>query len=338
VKGRNAVWHAVRALNLVPGQVVLLPSYHCGSELDAILKAGCKVAFYQVDRNCRIDMEHLRATIDAQTRALFVIHYFGFPEPRIAELRELCDAHKLFLIEDCAHALYSPVAAAGDLAVFSLWKNLPIPHGGAVRINNRALKLEDARLAPPVDDWLDVLRRLMAGTMLTKLTDSLRERGLDPLRPLANWMNRRTIRTRPVAQLADPHLTFDPATRDWSMSALSKFILEHADHDRVAQTRRANYRALLDDLGELALFSELPDAVCPLGFPVVVGDAPGLHEFLKTRHIQSDRFWNETHGAFPADHFPDAMYLKSHVILLPIHQDIDRAGVAFIARAVREWT
>ena len=55
-KARNAVWHALNALRLSPEQNILMPAYHCGSELDAVLKSGARVKFYRIDRSARIDL------------------------------------------------------------------------------------------------------------------------------------------------------------------------------------------------------------------------------------------------------------------------------------------
>ena len=72
------------------------------------------------------------------TRAVLVIHEFGVPHPQIGELRSLCDAREIPLIEDCAHSVDSRwpdgsiVGSVGDYVIYSLPKIFPIASGGVV--------------------------------------------------------------------------------------------------------------------------------------------------------------------------------------------------------------
>jgi perosamine synthetase len=101
---RNAIYHGLSALGLNPGDNVLVPAFHCTSVVEPILQYGAEVKFYDINLDVSPDLEDLRSKIDRKTRAILAIHYFGFPQP-IQKFRELCRAHKLYLIEDCAHVL-----------------------------------------------------------------------------------------------------------------------------------------------------------------------------------------------------------------------------------------
>ena len=162
VKARNGIWQLIRALGVQEPEVVLVPSYNCGAELDAVLKVPATARFYRVDGSARVDFDDLRQAIDARTRAVLVTHYFGLPQPDLAAIVELCREHDLFLIEDCAHALYSThvgrsLGTFGDAGIFSLWKTLPLPNGGAV-LANRPLPLEGGTVRPSLGASLTPLR------------------------------------------------------------------------------------------------------------------------------------------------------------------------------------
>ncbi|MFO0768789.1 MAG: DegT/DnrJ/EryC1/StrS family aminotransferase [Nitrospiraceae bacterium] len=79
---------------------------------------------------------------------MYVIHYYGILD--LTEILALCRRHRLAaLIEDCAMALYSrregrPVGGDGDVAVFSLWKSVAMPFGGALVVNNPDLQMPRA--------------------------------------------------------------------------------------------------------------------------------------------------------------------------------------------------
>ncbi|MBP2687727.1 MAG: hypothetical protein H6Q81_2632, partial [Deltaproteobacteria bacterium] len=72
------------------GDEILAPSYNCGTEIDALLAGGFKVVLYGIDRAGRIDPGELEARLSERTRGVYVIHYFGFPQP-LAEIRDWCD-------------------------------------------------------------------------------------------------------------------------------------------------------------------------------------------------------------------------------------------------------
>lgn len=71
-----------------------------------------------------------------KVRGLMLYHQWGFPQD-VDYIRDYCERKKLFLIEDCAHALESyyagkRVGTFGDAALFSLSKFFPSVAGGAV--------------------------------------------------------------------------------------------------------------------------------------------------------------------------------------------------------------
>src|SRR5262249_33736524 len=105
--GRNAIYGAVLALGLAEEEV-LMPSYFHGVELEALLAARARVRFYPVRAGMRVDPEDIAAAITPRTRAVYLIHYAGFPGP-VREVAEMCRERGLRLIEDCALALLSTV-------------------------------------------------------------------------------------------------------------------------------------------------------------------------------------------------------------------------------------
>lgn len=349
-KARDAIWQTVRALAPGPGENVLLPSYNCGAEVDAVLKAPAGVRFYRVDREARIDLRDLRGSIGAETRAVLVTHYFGFPQPDLPEIVELCRSRGLLLIEDCAHALLSspggrPLGTYGDVAVFSLWKTLPVPDGAAARANGR-LSVAGGRLRPPLRRSLDWIR-LSVGTRLVlrhgRAGGLVKRYAVDAVASAAKPALAFAPVPPPPAVAAgsgNPHVSFDGATANFTISAPARLIASRSDHRAIAARRRRNYTALAEEVSRLGLRPlrpDLPDGVCPLCLPVVLHDAPSLHEHLAGRGIGTELFWSEFHPDFPAEEFPDATFLKTHVLALPIHQDLDDHALERVAAAIQEW-
>ncbi|MBK5256580.1 MAG: aminotransferase DegT, partial [Vicinamibacteria bacterium] len=77
---RNAIWHAVKALRLDRGEI-LVPSYHHGVEIEALIDAGARVRFYRIGPHCEVDLEDVASKIGPETTALYLTHFLGFPGP-----------------------------------------------------------------------------------------------------------------------------------------------------------------------------------------------------------------------------------------------------------------
>lgn len=121
---------------------VIMPSFTFVSTANAVVLRGATPVFVDIDASTLcMDLNAVEAAITAKTRAIFAVHYAGFPadiEPLVA----LAKAHNLFLIEDAAQALGSTyngqqAGTFGDAATFSFHetKNVISGEGGALIIN-----------------------------------------------------------------------------------------------------------------------------------------------------------------------------------------------------------
>jgi perosamine synthetase len=352
-KARNGIWRVMQALGLQESEIVLVPAYNCGAELDAVLRAPARVRFYRVDRRARIDLDDLRQAIEPATRCVIVTHYFGFSQPDLLELVELCRDRGLVLVEDCAHSLYSmhmdrPLGTFGDAGVFSLPKKLPMAYGGAVLANN-TLHVESGNVDPPLGSSFSVLRSSLEGHAFLRYgragwAAASLSRRLAQLGSRAGTYMSRHSRTprRGFDPSLNPHVTFDRSTASWSMSSTSRRIAYRSPHLEIARRRRQNYSLLAEQLagvsGANPLYPTLSNGACPLAFPLVVDEPEELIRELQRGGIGADHYWNEFHPAFPAKEFPESTYLKTHVVALPIHQDLDPPVVVRMAEVVRRWS
>ena len=81
-KARQALFFGVQGLDLRPGDEVLMPAYHHGSEVEALLRTDLTCRFYDVGPSLRPDARALDELIGPRTRALYLIHYLGFAPER----------------------------------------------------------------------------------------------------------------------------------------------------------------------------------------------------------------------------------------------------------------
>lgn len=65
------------------------------------------------------------------TKAIFLIHEFGFKHPRLAEMRAEANKRGIPLIEDCAYGWGTTgCGVTGDYVIYSFTKEFPVQHGG----------------------------------------------------------------------------------------------------------------------------------------------------------------------------------------------------------------
>ena len=346
--GTAAVYQAAIALGMRATDKVLLPAYNCGHEVEPFLRAGARVDFYRVDRRLAIDVEDLAARIDDATKAVLVTHYFGFPQP-LAEICALCDRHGIALIEDCAHALFSsdgdtPLGLAGDLAVYSLRKTLPLPHGGALVCHNPRLKMPRELPAPPalstLPKWIERYQKacLLPANRGPGVVDRAAFVALRLLADAARGM-RAVARTLGTTQFDpdDESYAFPAEPLYWGIAPSVARLLERTPAPSVALARRRNYAALLEMSAQFGaavpLLPALPAGVVPLYFPLIADDVDPLLARLWGGAVAAIQWWGTPHPAVPWHAFPDADYLKAHVIAIPLHQDLQMSHMRAIARA-----
>jgi dTDP-4-amino-4,6-dideoxygalactose transaminase len=293
--------------------------------------------FVDVDRGMRLRIEDLESKITKRTRVVYVIHYLGFPQP-IEEIQALCRRHGLILFEDCALAFGSsldgrPLGSFGDLAIFCLPKFLPVPNGGILVLNDPNLRLPPPVRAPS--------RYSVASQQATKLLDHLDTHGGRwgaSVRRVLTRAARRLVGTAGLRRVDSGVMEFLPDKVDWGMSRISGRILARIDYERTYHKRRRNYLALQElvrDLPGIApLKTSLPEGACPLFFPVLVEDNQLFARELISRRISGGGFWNWFPPGVPVDAFPDTVFLRTHVLELQIHQDLERKHLEATARAL----
>lgn len=151
--GTAALHLAAMALDLGPGDEVILPSLSFVAAAAVVALAGATPVFADIrgTDDLTVDPAGVERLVTARTRAVVAMHYGGYPAD-IAALRAVADRHRLWLVEDAAHA---PVVRAGgralgtygDLGCFSFYvtKNLTTGEGGMVVARDPA-RLDRIRL------------------------------------------------------------------------------------------------------------------------------------------------------------------------------------------------
>lgn len=127
---------SLKALNIGPGDEVLVPSLTFVATVNAVLYVGATPVFVDIERSDlpHISLKDAEAKYTERTRAVIVMHYGGYLLD-LPAWRFFTHAHDLMLIEDAAHApATGEVGCWSDAAAFSFFtnKNMTTAEGGMV--------------------------------------------------------------------------------------------------------------------------------------------------------------------------------------------------------------
>ncbi len=122
------------ALDIGPGDEVLLPSLTFVATANAVLYCGAKPVFVDIDSisSPHISLADAANKVTPATKAVIVMHYGGYVVD-LPAWRQFADDHKILLIEDAAHApVARQVGQLSDAAAFSFFtnKNMTTSEGG----------------------------------------------------------------------------------------------------------------------------------------------------------------------------------------------------------------
>jgi dTDP-4-amino-4,6-dideoxygalactose transaminase len=323
-KARQALYFGVQGLDLRPGDEVLMPAYHHGSEVEAFLHAVVTCRFHDLGPTLRPDPGALDRLVGPRTRALYLIHYLGFPQDAPGWLR-WCRERGLLLIEDAAQGWLSsvrgqPVGSFGDLAIFSFYKAVGVPEGGALCSSQPAPVTVDRRARRRGKLLRQLARRHEAWlTSRSSLAASLRARSTHTWVPAARSISLGKVHAAP--------------------SGIVPYLLPRLVEPDPAERRRGNYRVLLAELSSHVppALSVLPDGASPYFFPVQTTDKGGLIALLEEHEIDAVDFWGVAHPSLAATTAPMAAQLRASIVGVPVHQELRQRDLERIIGAVRQW-
>src|SRR3989442_2262673 len=145
--GTAALFLALRALGIGPGDEVLCPSMTFVATAAAVIHCGAKPVLVDI---CSLeiptmDPDDAARKISSRTKAILPVHYAGIPAD-MDRLSALAQSNGIFLVEDAAHApgaLFAGRACGsfGEAGCFSFFgnKNITTAEGGMITTNDPEL-------------------------------------------------------------------------------------------------------------------------------------------------------------------------------------------------------
>lgn len=306
--GLDALMLALMALDIGPGDEVLVPANTFIATALAASRAGARPVFVDCDPDTyNIDVERLESAITKQTRAILPVHLTGQPAD-MGPLMDIAARHGLEVIEDAAQAHGARYrgqrcGTIGRAGCFSFYpgKNLGgFGDGGLVTTN-------DADLA-------------------------------ERLRCLRNYGQQEKYH----------HLVAGTNSRlDTIQAAVLNVKLPHLDGWNEARARHAAcYREQLAGVGDVVFPTTLPDVthVHHL-FMIETADRDGLLNHLKARGIQAGIHYPVPVHLQPAyanlgyrvGDFPVAERLAARILSLPMYPELRGEQIDRVVAGVRSW-
>jgi perosamine synthetase len=145
--GTTALHLALAALNVRPGDEVIVPSLTFVATANAVRYVGAEPVFVDVEpETWCIDPEGIEAAITPRTKGIIAVHLYGHPAD-MDEINRVAAANGLWVIEDAAEAPAAaykgrPVGSLATLATFSFYGNkiFTSGEGGALTLDDEGLE------------------------------------------------------------------------------------------------------------------------------------------------------------------------------------------------------
>jgi dTDP-4-amino-4,6-dideoxygalactose transaminase len=305
--GTDAIYIALRALGLKPGDEVIAPAHTWIATTETITQAGGKVVFCDTDRDTfTMDVERLPDLITPRTVGIIPVHMCGQPAD-MDPIMALAKRHGLWVIEDCAQAHLATykgrtVGTFGAAATYSFYpgKNLgAYGDAGAIVTSDAALAGRMARFARhgalgKHDHDIEGINSRLDGLQAAILSVKLKH--------LPAWTRaRQAVASAYASELADiPGLTPPPVAAGRE-SVFHLYMVRHDDRDGLARH--------LDARG----------VQTGIHYPVAL-------PFLKAYAYLGHR----------PEEFPNAFHNQSRILSLPMFPELSDAQRRHVVAAVAE--
>lgn len=304
--GTDSLYILMKMLGIGAGDEVITVANSWISSSETITQTGAKPVFADVHPEYySLDEGQLESKITVRTRAVIAVHLQG-QACSIADIKAICDKHKLFLIEDCAQAHFSEyqgkrVGLHGIAGSFSFYpgKNLgAYGDAGCMMTNDDALA-EKCRMFANHGALKKPDHRIEG---INSRLDSLQAAILTAKLPyILEWTEKRILN----AGLYDNHL------KGISQIALPQVRpgTKHTFHLYVIRAERRD---------ELMQFLKEQGIETTIHYPVALPNLPAY------RYL----------GHSPAD-FPVASRLQQEILSLPMFPELGEEAVRYIADKIR---
>ena len=276
--GLDALILGIRALEIGPGDEVIVPANTYIASVMGITENGATPVFIEPDEYYNIDTSKIEKAVTLKTKAILPVHLYG-QACNMPAIQKIAEKYNLFVIEDCAQSHGScfdnkMTGTFGDVGCFSFYptKNLgAFGDGGAVITSNSKIaekiqmmrnygsKVKYHNEVEGVNSRLDEIQAALLSVKLTHLKELTDER--------------LKIADRYLTEIENPNLIL-PETRKGADHVYHQFV--------VRCTKRNDFQKHLSDRGIKTLIHypippHLAECYAYLGYKL--GDFPITEQY-----------------------------------------------------------
>lgn len=214
--GTAALHLALLALDIGPGDAVIVPDFTYPATANVVALCGARVVVVDVDReNYCIDINKLGDTVrnwqgPEKLKAIMPVHEFGFPAD-MSTIVDLANEYSIAVIEDAACAIgatrdSNKMGTLGAIGCFSFHprKTLTTGEGGVVVTNDQELADKLRRLRNHGMEKTDKGMKFFFPGLNYRLTNFQATLGRHQLLELDSWLKKRALLARDYIELLQP--------------------------------------------------------------------------------------------------------------------------------------
>lgn len=352
--GRESLYALLRAIDVLPGEEIIVQGYTCVVVPNAIHAAGAVPIYADIDRETlNLTVESVTPLITPRTRAIICQHTFGIPADT-AGLRKLCDEHQLALIEDMAHVIPDTkgpkdIGVHGDAMILSFGRDKAISgvSGGAVIVKHQHLVrvLKDLEANAVDASWWEVVRLLEYPSRMYSVVRRIA--GTPFFKPIVKIMNMMGLMA-PVLTKDEKDGAMSPIIRKIpnACASLALYSLSKlADLNDRRRTLTGYYLRHGQKHGWPMLAGVTADL--PLQkFPLFVHDAKAKRAALKKDNIHLDDGWTGcvvcpegcdlSEASYEQGSDPEAEAASEQILSLPTHPTMTVFDAERLAKRIDE--
>ena len=306
--GTAALLVALQAKGIGKGDDVIVPPFTFIATANAVLFAGAKPVFADVDpETFNIDPELIKDKITKETKAIIPVDLYG-QTAAMDVIMDIAEDHRLAVIEDACQAhgasLHGKKAGSFDVGCFSFYptKNMTTSEGGMITSDDRAFA-DKARMLRSHGSRIRYYHELLGFNL--RMTDISAAIGLAQMKKIDDYNNRRIANASllneklqgiPGIELPVVRPGYRHVFHQYTIKVMPDF---HLSRDEVIQRLTA------------------------------AGIGTGVYYPVP---IHQQQLYREL-GYL--DVCPVAEMLSQQVISLPVHPSVSEQDIDFIARAIR---
>lgn len=325
--GRQAMRAGIGAFDFKENDIILMPASLCSAVIEPFADLGIRLKLYGLNEKFRWDINEIKSSITPSTKAIYVIQYFGITED-LAELKLLCRAHEIVLIEDRALCGFDPDQKEkeyGDLVIYSIWKFHPIGEGAILKINGRPLPRNIRTETRPRFTRAKREIKVFLKYVLVRL-------GI----PIKTFQKIGSPLEIPSNESLDKN--FAEEFRFFSITKKSQRVFLREDLKACKLRRLRNFNSLYEFClrnSISTLYGKVTDDSVPYCFPVIVNSADTLQASMRKDGIETEVSINppceiDSLVVRSEKKFDEISDLADRVLSIPIHQDIDDVRLTLI--------